>query len=92
MSLVRVFLRQKIVSKKKEAKKRVQEKCQKNNNWKIFISKFSLRKNVENAASSRRGPRVRARETPERTQTANDDDDKDDDDDNITTEERKKCE
>ena len=90
MSLVRVFLRQKIVSKKKEAKKRVQEKCQKNNNWKIFISKFSLRKNVENAASSRRG-RVRARETPERTQTANDDD-KDDDDDNITTEERKKCE
>jgi hypothetical protein len=50
---------------------------------------LSIKKD-ENAVSSRRG-RVRARETPERTQTANDDDD-DDDDDDITTEERKKCE
>jgi len=56
-----------------------------------FHLKILSRKNLENAASSRRG-RVHARETPERTQTANDDDDKDDDDDNITTEERKKCE
>tara|TARA_X000001036_G_scaffold404839_1_gene412401 strand:- start:1654 stop:1890 length:237 start_codon:yes stop_codon:yes gene_type:complete len=70
---------------KKESKKNVKKQLEN------FHLKILSRKNLENAASSRRG-RVRARETPERTQTANDDDDKDDDDDNITTEERKKCE
>ena len=91
MSLVRVFLRQKIVSKKKRGQKKSPRKMSKKKQLENFHLKIlSTRKNLENAASSRRG-RVRARETPERTQTANDDD-KDDDDDNITTEERKKCE
>ena len=91
MSLVRVFLRQKIVSKKKRPKKESKKNVKKKQLENFHLKILSTRKNLENAASSRRG-RVRARETPERTQTANDDDDKDDDDDNITTEERKKCE